>query len=147
LLPESLCSVNGVVLHPTTQSFRSTLINGWFCFSLLCCILNPGFAKEVHVTDCSITSIPCDVKKALSPAFVDEWGVAIDHYNAGFIKHSCFKQVYLPKNAKVLPGIWEFTCKQDHSAQATSRLISFYSIWGAQTYERHLWSPSPSGSF
>ncbi len=34
------------------------------------------FAQEVHVTD---SSIPCNVKEALSPAFVDEWGAAIDH--------------------------------------------------------------------
>jgi hypothetical protein len=59
------------------------------------------FAQEVHVTD---RSIPRNVKEALSPAFVDEWGAAIDRENAGFIKHSCFELVTfkLPKTAKVL---------------------------------------------
>ncbi len=73
------------------------------------------FAQEVHVTD---SSIPCNVKEALSPAFVDEWGAAIDHGNAGFITHSCFEPVTLQSNVKVLPGIWIFTCKRDNSAKA-----------------------------
>ncbi len=49
---------------------------------------------QVHVTD---RSIHHNVKEALSesPAFVDEWGAAIDRENAGFIKHSCFEPVIL----------------------------------------------------
>ena len=58
------------------------------------------------------------MKEALSPAFVDEWGPAIDRENAGFVKHSCFATMALPKNAKVLPGIWVFTRKRDQSAKA-----------------------------
>jgi hypothetical protein len=73
------------------------------------------FAQEVHVTD---RSIPRNVKEALSPSFVAEWGPAIDRENAGFIKHSCFEPMALPNHAKVLPGIWVFTRKRDHSAKA-----------------------------
>ncbi len=46
-----------------------------------------------------------------------QWGAAIDRENAGFIKHSCFEPVTLPKNAKVLPGIWVFIHNRDHSAK------------------------------
>ena len=73
------------------------------------------FAQEVHVVD---RSIPRNVKEALSQAFVDEWGPAMDRENAGFVKHSCFTPVVLPPHAKVLPGIWVFTRKRDHSAKA-----------------------------
>jgi hypothetical protein len=43
------------------------------------------FTQEVHVTICSF---PQNVKNTLSPAFVDEWGAAVDRENARFIKHS-----------------------------------------------------------
>ncbi len=69
----------------------------------------------MHVTD---RSIPRNVKVALSPAFVDEWGAAIDRENAGSIKHNCFEPVTLPANVQVLPGIWVFIRKRDDSAKA-----------------------------
>jgi aminoglycoside/choline kinase family phosphotransferase len=73
------------------------------------------FAQEVHVAD---RSIPRNVKEALSPAFVAEWGPAMDRENSGFLKHSCFETMALPKHAKLLPGIWVFTRKRDGSAKA-----------------------------
>ena len=72
------------------------------------------FAQEVHVAD---RSIPRNVKEALSPAFVAEWGPAMDRENSGFLKHSCFETMALPKHAKLLPGIWVFTRKRDGSAK------------------------------
>ena len=42
----------------------------------------------------------------------------MDRENSGFLKHSCFETMALPKHAKVLPGIWVFTRKRDGSAKA-----------------------------
>ncbi len=73
------------------------------------------FAQEVHVTD---RSIPRNVKEALSPAFVAEWGPARGREKSGILKQSCFEALALPKHAKLLPGIWVFTRKRDGSAKA-----------------------------
>jgi len=53
----------------------------------------------------------------LSPLFIEEWGHAFDAENAGFQKMDCFKPTPLPPGRKVLPGIWRFTRKHDHSAK------------------------------
>ena len=78
---------------------------------------NQIFAQEAKVR---APDIPRNVKDALSPKFVDEWGPAIDRENAGFVKHKCFEP--LPSipiaGARTLPGIWVFTRKRDNSAKA-----------------------------
>ena len=65
--------------------------------------------------------VPKNVTEALSPAFVDEWGPAIDRENAGFQKYNCFQPVpssSLPPGQRTLPGLWIFTRKRDHTAKA-----------------------------
>jgi hypothetical protein len=62
--------------------------------------------------------IPKNIQQALSPAFVDEWGPAIDKENKGFQHHDCFAAVPLPSGARPLPGLWVFTRKRDGSPKA-----------------------------
>ena len=78
---------------------------------------NQIFAQEAKVR---APDIPRNVKDALSPKFVDEWGPAIDRENAGFVKHKCFEPFpSIPiAGARTLPGIWVFTRKRDNSAKA-----------------------------
>ena len=69
--------------------------------------------------------VPKNVTEALSPAFVDEWGPAIDHENAGFQKNNCFQPVpssSLPPGQRTLPGLWIFTSRRDHTAKARFRV-------------------------
>ena len=75
------------------------------------------FAQEVAIR---ADTIPRNVKEALSPKFVEEWGPAIDRENAGFVKYNCFEALpSLPNaSARTLPGIWVFTRKRDNSAKA-----------------------------
>ena len=54
------------------------------------------FAQEVVVR---ADLIPENVKEALSPKPVEEWGPAIDSENAGFVKYNCFEALPSLPNA------------------------------------------------
>ena len=55
------------------------------------------FSQEVSST----RPIPRNISEALSPAFVEEYGPAIDKENAGFTTHECFAAVPLPQELGV----------------------------------------------
>jgi hypothetical protein len=69
------------------------------------------FPSDVFVSE-EVKNVPRNVKEALSPKFVNEFGPAIDKENQGFIKHNCFKAMPLPEGAKTLPGQWIFSRKR-----------------------------------
>ena len=74
-----------------------------------------NFAQEVSHIE---SAVPRSVQDALSPAFVHEWGPAIDRENQGFLQNQCFEAVSLPRGARTLPGIWVFTRKRDNTPKA-----------------------------
>ena len=69
--------------------------------------------------------IPENVKEALSPKPVEEWGPAIDSENAGFVKYNCFEALPSLTNAsaRTLPSIWVFTSKRDNSTGGHSQIL------------------------
>ena len=73
------------------------------------------FPQEVPALN---QSIPKNIQQALSPAFVDEWGPAIDKENHGFRHHNCFSALPLPPGVRLLPSLWVFTRKRDGSPKA-----------------------------
>jgi len=81
-------------------------------------------------------TVPKNIQEALSPSFIEEWGHAIDAENAGFQKMDCFKPTPLPPGRKVLPGIWRFTRKHDHSAKARFCTGGHRQILGRDYFEK-----------
>jgi hypothetical protein len=71
----------------------------------------------------------------LSPAFVEEYGPAIDKENAGFTTHECFAAVPLPPGARCLPTQWLFTRKRDGSAKARLVVCGHRQVLGKDYFE------------
>jgi len=63
--------------------------------------------------------IPRNVQEALSPAFVQLWGPAIDLELSGFEKYQCFQPVPVPpEGLRTIPGHWIFSIKRNGTPKA-----------------------------
>jgi len=100
-----------------------------------CYLAETSFIKNNESNDTGKTNIPKNIKEALSPQFVSEWGPAIDKENEGFRAHDCFQSMPLPAGAKLLPGIWVFTRKRDGTAKARFCVGGHKQILGQDYFE------------
>jgi hypothetical protein len=77
----------------------------------------PTDASTSEVTNNS--QVPRTIHEALSPAFVDVWGPAVDSELSGFQKYQCFQPVPVPpEGIRTIPGHWLFSVKRNGTPKA-----------------------------
>ena len=77
----------------------------------------PNDASTSEVTNSS--QVPRTLREALSPAFVDVWGPAVDSELSGFQKYQCFQPVPVPpEGIRTIPGHWLFSVKRNGTPKA-----------------------------
>ena len=77
----------------------------------------PTDASTSKVTNSS--QVPRTIHKALSLAFVDVWGPAIDSELSGFQKYQCFQPIRVPpEGILTIPSHWLFSAKRNGTPKA-----------------------------
>ena len=132
------CSnLSRVLLYAQRNNLSSVYLALADSYDLLCnstSITETIFSQEVS----SELPIPRSIQQALSPPYIQEWGVAIDKDNHGFILNDCFEIVKLPKGARIFPGVWVFSRKRDDTPKARFCVGGHRQILGAEIGRAHV---------
>ena len=89
------------------------------------------FVQEVS----GASPVPRNLTEALSPAFVGEFGPAMDKENEGFRIHECFEVVPLPDGQRCLPTQWIFTRKREGTPKARLVVCGHRQVLGKDYFE------------